>query len=397
MSTKHPEIFEALAAPFHASDVKQRAGQGNQKLSYITARTVENRLDEVLGPEGWDFELTAWGTDLIGTLVIRLPDGSVVRKSDVGGRAGMKTGDDDTKSAASDALKRCAVLLGVGRYLYNDGQVSFVQHEPQNARTEKPKDERSPAERLRDWAAKEGHLERVAAIALSVYNCRTLDLTKEQALAVHKLIVNSGAVANVPQPEPKVPPPAPEPAARPAPPLHTPGVNANGNPVKFGWPHSGAALYAWCKALEASFKTSIVPQVEEAFCGTKLPADKRWDRSFRTWNADQVETAAKYVAGFISAFPGYSGEFDAKLPPSIQNLRDRLWEVAGKLTEAMVQQPTSANIEAEIQRTSQSLAAKFGGEVISNLDECDNREMLQAILDVMEQDLKDSNTVTGTV
>lgn len=125
MGTKYPEIFDALAAEFDQSDVKTRRGSGGRDLSYITAPTAANRLDEVLGPEGWEFSLSPWGNDLIGTLTITLPDGTKVSKSNVGGRAEMQAGDDDAKSAASDAFKRCAGLFGVGRYLYGDGQVRF--------------------------------------------------------------------------------------------------------------------------------------------------------------------------------------------------------------------------------------------------------------------------------
>lgn len=132
MSTSHAGIFAALSAPF--DKVKSRPGTGGQQLYYLTARQVENRLDEVLGPENWDFELFGWGENaLIGTLVIRLPDGSVMRKSNVGGKADMKASDDDTKSAASDCLKRCAELVGIGRSLYNDGVPDFAAHLHANA------------------------------------------------------------------------------------------------------------------------------------------------------------------------------------------------------------------------------------------------------------------------
>jgi hypothetical protein len=135
--TKHEQIWSALAAPFLPEQVKERE-QGGRRLSYVTAPTVANRLDEVLGPENWDFELTPWGQDaLIGTLVIRLPDGQVVRKSNVGGAAEMKAGDDAAKSTASDCLKRCAVLAGVARYLYRDGVPRFG-HEVARGREEPP-------------------------------------------------------------------------------------------------------------------------------------------------------------------------------------------------------------------------------------------------------------------
>jgi hypothetical protein len=126
--TSHPDVFAALAAEFHPSDIKDRTGSGGRKLKYITAATACNRLDDVLGPESWDFEITPWGENaLIGTITVRLPDGTVMRKSNVGGRADMQAADDDAKSAASDCLKRCATMLGVGRYLSGDGVPTYTQ------------------------------------------------------------------------------------------------------------------------------------------------------------------------------------------------------------------------------------------------------------------------------
>lgn len=123
MGTKFPEIFEALAAPIPEDLIRTRRGGNGQELRYVTAKTVAEILDSVLGPEGWDFEIAPWGQDaLIGTLIVRLPDGSVVRKSNVGGRASMQQADDDAKSAASDCLKRCATLIGVARDLSGDSE-----------------------------------------------------------------------------------------------------------------------------------------------------------------------------------------------------------------------------------------------------------------------------------
>jgi hypothetical protein len=99
MGTKYPDLFAALTAPFSESEVRER-NQAGRTLKYVTASTVANRLDSILGPEGWEFALKPWGDDLIGTLTIRLPDGTTVSKSNVGGRADMQEGDNDAKSAA---------------------------------------------------------------------------------------------------------------------------------------------------------------------------------------------------------------------------------------------------------------------------------------------------------
>jgi hypothetical protein len=125
--TQHPALFAALSTPFEPSEVKSRSQAGRQ-FHYVTARTVMNRLDSVLGPESWsDSYREPNDTSVVCTLTVTLPDGRVVSKSDAGGAAGMADAGDDDKSAYSDAFKRAAVKFGVGRYLYKDGVPSFAR------------------------------------------------------------------------------------------------------------------------------------------------------------------------------------------------------------------------------------------------------------------------------
>jgi hypothetical protein len=128
--TRHPDLFAALAAPFEHQELKARSQQGRQ-LHYVTARTVMNRLDTVLGPENWWDEYVPSQNSVLCRLTIRLPDGSTLTKSDAGGYAGMADSGDDDKSGYSDAFKRAAVKFGVGRYLYRDGVALYAsQVEP---------------------------------------------------------------------------------------------------------------------------------------------------------------------------------------------------------------------------------------------------------------------------
>lgn len=124
--TKHGELFAALAAPFEPEEVKVRSQSGRQ-LHYVTARTVMNRLDNVLGPENWWDEYVPNENSVLCRLTIRMPDGASLTKADAGGYAGMSDSGDDDKSGYSDAFKRAAVKFGVARYLYRDGVPSFVQ------------------------------------------------------------------------------------------------------------------------------------------------------------------------------------------------------------------------------------------------------------------------------
>jgi hypothetical protein len=126
--TKFPDVFGALCAPFEAHEVKQRS-QAGRSFHYVTARTVQNRLDDTLGPENWWMRFTPGENSVMCELTIRLPDGSTVTKADAGGYAGMADQGDDDKSGFSDSFKRAAVTMGVGRYLYRDGVPAFARGE----------------------------------------------------------------------------------------------------------------------------------------------------------------------------------------------------------------------------------------------------------------------------
>jgi hypothetical protein len=130
MPTQFQSIFEGLCRPFSGQEVKTRQAQGGRRLSYITARTAMNRLDEVLGPENWWDEYAETKDGILCRLTIRLPDGRTVTKCDAGGFAGMASEEDNEKSGYSDAFKRAAVKFGVGRHLYQDGIPSFASAAP---------------------------------------------------------------------------------------------------------------------------------------------------------------------------------------------------------------------------------------------------------------------------
>jgi hypothetical protein len=114
------DIWRRLAAPFDLSEIKHRP-QGKIQLTYVTARTVMNRLDEVLGPPNWWDSYLPMENSVLCTLTLKLLDGTTVSKQDAGGYAGMSDQGDDDKSGYSDSFKRAAVKFGVGRYLYRDG------------------------------------------------------------------------------------------------------------------------------------------------------------------------------------------------------------------------------------------------------------------------------------
>lgn len=143
--TQFTDLFAALAAPFASNEVKARSQAGRQ-LHYVTARTVMNRLDAVVGPENWWDEYAPSDNSVLCRLSVRLPDGQTLTKSDAGGYAGMADHGDDDKSGYSDAFKRAAVKFGVARYLYRDGVPEFVRERVLGQSAPEPASLRSPGE-----------------------------------------------------------------------------------------------------------------------------------------------------------------------------------------------------------------------------------------------------------
>jgi hypothetical protein len=116
-------LAKLLAAPFPADAIKwkPRVVRGNRALAvaYIDVRLVQYRLDAVFGPEGWQdsYQLLPSG-NVVCTLRVKMGS-EWIEKTDVGsGAADIKHAGNRTKAAYSDALKRAAVKLGIGRYLY---------------------------------------------------------------------------------------------------------------------------------------------------------------------------------------------------------------------------------------------------------------------------------------
>jgi hypothetical protein len=116
------QIAAALAAPFTGTELKQRPGRGGMTFTYADARAVAQRLDDVLGLAGWQFEVKV--ADPVrfvvhGTLIAVI-DGVTTVRQDFG-YPNSAQDDEPYKSASSDALRRCAAQLSVGRSLYASG------------------------------------------------------------------------------------------------------------------------------------------------------------------------------------------------------------------------------------------------------------------------------------
>src|SRR5262249_27826717 len=99
---------------------KPQTVSGNRALAvpFVDARVIQDRLDDVLGVMGWQdsYECLPDGA-VVCRLRIRL-GAEWITKEDVGGQSEQPDEGDRRKAAFSDALKRAAVEVGLGRYLY---------------------------------------------------------------------------------------------------------------------------------------------------------------------------------------------------------------------------------------------------------------------------------------
>lgn len=114
------DIAQALLAPFEQKDLKHRPGRAGMTFTYADARAVAQRLDDVLGIECWQFEVKVADparSVVHGSLAVVIGGKTVIRQDF--GYPNSAQDDEPLKSAASDALRRCAAQLGVGRSLYS--------------------------------------------------------------------------------------------------------------------------------------------------------------------------------------------------------------------------------------------------------------------------------------
>jgi hypothetical protein len=114
------DIMDKLRAPFRPEQISWRVGSTTadkskgMALAYIDSRDVQDRLDEVCGPENWQSSYPHAGAKTVCRIEIRVGD-EWVGKEDGAGDSDV----EKEKGALSDAFKRAAVRWGIGRYLYD--------------------------------------------------------------------------------------------------------------------------------------------------------------------------------------------------------------------------------------------------------------------------------------
>lgn len=145
--------FNALKAPFDPSLISWRVGATDKKkqerekndrnakptcgiaLAYIDARDVMDRFDEVCGVGGWQIKYSHANGKTIADIGVKVGDEWIWKANGAG-----DTQVEAEKGAISDAMKRAAVVWGVGRYLYD---VDYVWADLDNwGRIKNPNDPR---------------------------------------------------------------------------------------------------------------------------------------------------------------------------------------------------------------------------------------------------------------
>lgn len=142
-------------------DVRYRQGKGGKELAYVDHAYVTRLLNEAFG-WNWDFEVDneeilyvgeqrrPFEVRCRGKLTVRTPTGQQIVKMQFGSQpiemlrdqsAPVSLGDA-FKGSASDALKKCASLLGIALDLYDSD--SDVNQKPQQ-RQERPASYQQPA------------------------------------------------------------------------------------------------------------------------------------------------------------------------------------------------------------------------------------------------------------
>ena len=123
------ELYQRLATPF---DVTFRDLRGGIELEYVTGEQVTTRLNEELGFLAWSFVIKDHGQHaeadecwVLGELTVEV-GGRTVTRQQFGSQKIKRSRSSgtpmdigfDLKGAATDSLKKCASLVGVGLYLW---------------------------------------------------------------------------------------------------------------------------------------------------------------------------------------------------------------------------------------------------------------------------------------
>ena len=121
-----PIQLSHLRDPFPASDIEWKPGAVSRDkkkglaMAYLTNRAIQDRLDDVCGPENWRnvFRPGPAGGVLCG-LSINVTGDPLAPRWVTKWDGAENTDFESVKGGLSGAMKRSAVQWGIGRYLYD--------------------------------------------------------------------------------------------------------------------------------------------------------------------------------------------------------------------------------------------------------------------------------------
>jgi len=126
---READLYSRLATPF---EVTFRDLRGGVELEYITGEQATTRLNETLGFLAWSFRVLEHGIHaeadecwVLGELTVTV-EGRTVTRQQFGSQKVKRSRSSgtpldigfDLKGATTDALKKCASLIGVALYLW---------------------------------------------------------------------------------------------------------------------------------------------------------------------------------------------------------------------------------------------------------------------------------------
>lgn len=125
------QIRAELAKPFASEDLEWRLQQAFEDkgrglaVPYVTNRAIQDRLDDVVGPDNWHNDFKPWhgsgkkDAQICGISIYFEGRGEWITKWD----GAEDTDIEAIKGGLSDSMKRAAVQWGIGRVLYKMGVV----------------------------------------------------------------------------------------------------------------------------------------------------------------------------------------------------------------------------------------------------------------------------------
>jgi hypothetical protein len=193
-----PNIRKALSAPFPADAVKNRRGNFGKPINYVDGAAIIARLNDCFD-NNWNFTIVEHHVLATGEVLVlgRLGAFGVVKEAFGRGMPAVsrETGEvlseaDAYKAAATDALKKCATMLGVAAYLYADDVPEQVEDKPAPSKSVKPatdtRDRLTQKQLQAIWSMARGlklDAEAIRKRSVEIYGTQPEQLSKNDASA----------------------------------------------------------------------------------------------------------------------------------------------------------------------------------------------------------------------